>query len=175
MFRIQGGMRNVGMRSRHHKLDACAVQGLISAIPAKGVQAMGDEDNGFEPQTREFHDAANAWLDEGYTGRQIRGFLAEKGLSEESAALIVANVAAARHVARRKAGERNMAIGALWLVIGIVVSAATYDAAGEGVTYLVAWGAILFGGIQFLRGLAQHQGRPEESSGARASVGQPEA
>jgi hypothetical protein len=53
------------------------------------------------------------------------------------------------------AGPRNMVCGALWCIGGIVVTVATYSAAEPGGTYLVAWGAILFGGLEFLQGLWQ--------------------
>jgi hypothetical protein len=53
-------------------------------------------------------------------------------------------------------GARNMLVGALWCIGGVVVTAATYSAVKEsGGTYIVAWGAILFGGIQFFRGVFQ--------------------
>lgn len=54
--------------------------------------------------------------------------------------------------------NKNMVVGALWCIIGIVVTVVTYLAAASSPTggrYLIAWGAILFGGIQFLRGLFQ--------------------
>lgn len=53
--------------------------------------------------------------------------------------------------------EHNMAVGALWCIGGIAVTAYTYSLAAASPTgghYLIAWGAILFGGIQFLKGLA---------------------
>jgi hypothetical protein len=55
-------------------------------------------------------------------------------------------------------GLRNMAIGAIVCIIGIVVTAGTYSAAssgGGGGHYVVASGAIIFGGFQFLKGLFQ--------------------
>ena len=52
-------------------------------------------------------------------------------------------------------GKKNMLYGALWCIGGIVVTAATYDAAEPGGAYVVAWGAIVFGAIQFFRGLMQ--------------------
>ncbi len=48
-----------------------------------------------------------------------------------------------------------MIFGALWCVGGIVVTVATYRAASGGGAFVVAWGAILFGAIQFFRGLIQ--------------------
>ena len=56
------------------------------------------------------------------------------------------------------AAQKNMLVGGLWCIGGIVVTAMTYQAAvssPSGGTYFVAWGAILFGGIQFLKGLFQ--------------------
>jgi hypothetical protein len=57
--------------------------------------------------------------------------------------------------AYRKVGVKNMLFGALWFVVGIVVTAVTYQSASHGGHYIIAWGAVLFGAIQFLRGLFQ--------------------
>jgi hypothetical protein len=45
--------------------------------------------------------------------------------------------------------------GAIWCVGGIAVTALTYQMASGGGTFFVAWGAVLFGGIQCLKGLGQ--------------------
>jgi hypothetical protein len=55
--------------------------------------------------------------------------------------------------ARRAAANRNMLVGGLWCVGGIVVTVVTLVSASGGGTYVVAWGAIIFGAIQFFRGL----------------------
>ncbi len=55
--------------------------------------------------------------------------------------------------AARDAASKNMLIGGLWCGGGLIVTIATYSAASGGGSYVVAWGAILFGGIQFMRGL----------------------
>ncbi|HEX8915652.1 MAG TPA: hypothetical protein VF796_25080 [Humisphaera sp.] len=52
-------------------------------------------------------------------------------------------------------GGRNMLVGGVICVIGIVVTVGTYMAAADGGRFTVAWGAILFGGIQFFKGMAQ--------------------
>lgn len=52
------------------------------------------------------------------------------------------------------AGKNNMIYGALFCVGGIVVTVATYIAAGSS-GYVVALGPILFGATQFLRGMNQ--------------------
>jgi len=55
---------------------------------------------------------------------------------------------------KKEKANKDMLHGALWCVGGIIVTAITYSAASGGGTYIVAWGAILFGAIQFLKGLA---------------------
>jgi len=46
-----------------------------------------------------------------------------------------------------------MIIGGLFCIGGIAVTALTYSAAAGGGTYVVTWGAILFGGFRFFRGV----------------------
>lgn len=56
---------------------------------------------------------------------------------------------------QRARANRDMLVGALWCGGGILITVITYSAASgpQGGTYLLAWGPIIFGGIQFLRGL----------------------
>jgi hypothetical protein len=55
---------------------------------------------------------------------------------------------------QRAASSRALTVGAVALVIGLVVTAATYaHAESEGV-YVLAWGPIVFGLVQLVRGLA---------------------
>ena len=56
----------------------------------------------------------------------------------------------------RTAREKKMLHGAFWCIGGILVTAITYMAAASGSgggSYIVAWGAIIFGALQFFRGL----------------------
>jgi hypothetical protein len=56
----------------------------------------------------------------------------------------------------KSVGQKNMLYGALWCVGGIAVTAGTYAIASSGGgTYFIAWGAVLFGGIKFFKGLYQ--------------------
>ncbi len=55
----------------------------------------------------------------------------------------------------RQDGSRNMMIGGIICLVGIVITFGTLMSASGGGRYVIAWGAIIFGGIQFFRGLAQ--------------------
>jgi len=50
--------------------------------------------------------------------------------------------------------KKSMLFGALCCGAGITANAMTYSgtASTEELTYVIAWGAIIFGGIQFVRG-----------------------
>ncbi len=67
-------------------------------------------------------------------------------------------------------GTKNMIAGALWAVGGTLVTVVTYSATSGGGTYVVAYGAIIFGGIQFVIGLFQYLGhQPQEGGKQEAS------
>jgi hypothetical protein len=50
--------------------------------------------------------------------------------------------------------KKSMLFGALCCSVGITANAMTYSgtASTEELTYVIAWGAIIFGGIQIVRG-----------------------
>ena len=52
--------------------------------------------------------------------------------------------------------RKNMIGGALWCIGGIAVTVYTYGASSSGGTYIVAWGAILFGFVQLVQGIYQY-------------------
>jgi hypothetical protein len=106
-------------------------------------------------------------LDKGMAPMEVKKRLLDKGYDTETAFLLVNEAVRARsepldqgpeyRQALKSAGQKNMAIGGIIAVIGLVVTLATFAAAtGEqGGRYVIAWGAVIFGGIQFFRGLSQ--------------------
>lgn len=58
------------------------------------------------------------------------------------------------HAAQVAKANNDVLVGGLWLFGGLAVTAFTYLGASGGGSYVVAWGAIIFGGLQFFRGLA---------------------
>jgi len=119
---------------------------------------MSDEEASQEQIVQEVYALAAEQMTGGSSPQQIQSMLVEKGLDQESAATVVANLTRMRSEAIREAGKKNMLYGALWCIGGIGVTAATYSAASGGGRYVVTWGAIVFGAIQFVRGLKQSSG-----------------
>lgn len=96
----------------------------------------------------------------GVSSPEIERSLIEKGLDAEVAQRVVENLEEARAKVVQEAAHKNMLHGGLWCAGGILVTALTYGAAAGsgGGKYVVAWGAIVFGGIQFFRGFIQSSG-----------------
>jgi hypothetical protein len=88
---------------------------------------------------------------------KIEEQLVRQGLSEESASAVITQLAGLRSTAEEAEARKNMNQGAVWFLGGVVVTIATYALASGGGTYVVAWGAIIFGGIQFVRGYTKLQ------------------
>ena len=76
------------------------------------------------------------------------------GVDNESADTIITNLQAQIENVKKERASKDMIFGALWCMGCIIVTAVTYQAACDGGTYVIAWGAILFGAIQFIKGLA---------------------
>jgi hypothetical protein len=102
----------------------------------------------------------------------VRQKLLELGLDEKTASTVVHDLLAApgtvpADIVRppsggdwsREVGRRRMAVGALVFFIGLIVTVATFAAAAGGGTYIVAWGAMLYGVIEFLRGASMSSGQ----------------
>lgn len=86
--------------------------------------------------------------------------LEERGLDNQSARTVVEQLSAARYEALRKAAQRDMMVGGLFCIGGILITAISYSSAASsptGGSYVVTWGAIIFGAIQFFRGWSRSQ------------------
>ena len=98
---------------------------------------------------------------EGKSKAEITASLMGQGVEISSATTVVEELFVLRSKAMSAAAKRNMLVGALWCVGGTVVTVVTYQAAANnpgGGSYLVAWGAIILGAFQFLRGVFQSIG-----------------
>ncbi|MCB9452279.1 MAG: hypothetical protein H6672_12630 [Anaerolineaceae bacterium] len=100
---------------------------------------------------------AAGMMKQGTSEYRIEQALIEKGLTKEAARTVVGNLSRLRRETVRKAAQRNMMVGGAICVIGLVVTILSYNAAAASPTggrYIIAWGAVIFGAIQFFRGLS---------------------
>jgi hypothetical protein len=83
--------------------------------------------------------------------------LTERGVPQQFATQVVDQLFAVRREALKKRAERDMLIGGLFCVGGVILTILTYSSASSspsGGTYILAWGPIIFGAVQFFRGLS---------------------
>ena len=92
--------------------------------------------------------AANLIVTEKKNTQQAKSVLVEKGLSEDAAYTIVRNVEDEIKKAKRDQAKKDITYGALWCVGGTIATVANVG--------FIFWGAILFGGIQLIKGLVNY-------------------
>lgn len=97
--------------------------------------------------------AANMMVHQNKNSYEVRKELTAMGLDEESARVVVENLERQISEAKRGKAKKDMLYGGLWFFGGLIVTLVSLSAASGGGTYVVAYGAIIFGGIQFFRGL----------------------
>jgi hypothetical protein len=91
---------------------------------------------------------------EGKLIREVVCALTAEGLNEEQATEIAHKVYTAQSESQGKASRSVMLSGLVIMVIGIVVTAGSFLV---GRATVFAWGAIIFGAVQFLRGLSSNR------------------
>jgi hypothetical protein len=117
----------------------------------------------FEYQAVEgVYEHAASLIKKGKNKAEVRADLKSRGLNDESAAVVADNIFELRAKVVREAGQQNMLYGSLWCIGGIAVAAVPYLGAADFFKRrhnVIAWGAIVFGTVQFFRGLAQNAGK----------------
>ncbi len=89
--------------------------------------------------------ANNLLINEKKNSEDVKNILIEQGVDIESASIVVENLLLEQSQ-KKKNANNNMMYGALWCIGGIIATVADIGA--------VFWGAIVFGGIQFMKGAA---------------------
>jgi len=88
--------------------------------------------------------AANLLVNQKKTPDETKNALIAQGLDTETASIVVENLGTQILSAKKEQANKDMLYGALWCVGGIVATLADIG--------FIFWGAILFGGIQFIKG-----------------------
>lgn len=99
------------------------------------------------------------WVEKenGRTNAELLEELKARGVGEESARSMLM-LLKTRAKENYDAHTSNMIRGGVFCLIGLAVTAFTYASAmNGGGSYVVAWGAIIFGGIRFFSGLSSRE------------------
>ena len=97
----------------------------------------------------------------GYERERIKEKLAQSGIPADGEDRLINIVATSRRANASKPAPNvdkdqytaKMIWGAIWCIGGIIVTVISYAARANVGVYVVAWGAILWGLIDFIRGL----------------------
>lgn len=93
---------------------------------------------------------------EGKTDKEVLDAIKEKGATEENAADVLNSlVPVLKSII--SAHSKNMQTGLLICGAGLVITFSSYSLASGGGTYIVAWGAILFGAIRMFKGFGNKE------------------
>jgi hypothetical protein len=94
--------------------------------------------------------AANMMLQQDKNTYETKMALIEQGLDEESASVVVNNLEQEIEKAKKEKANKDMLYGGLWLAGGLVVTIVSISTGSRGI---IAYGAIIFGAIQFIKGM----------------------
>jgi hypothetical protein len=89
--------------------------------------------------------AANLLANGNKSGTEVERLLMLKGLAADEASAIVRELEDPIRDAKKAQAKKDILYGGLWCIGGIALTVADVG--------FVFWGAILFGGIQFIRGI----------------------
>lgn len=110
-----------------------------------------------QQSVQEVYDYAAQLMGAGKSDDTVQNELIAKGLNAESAGIVTQNMRSQFREAHKEQGISNMRTGGLWFVGGSLITGVTYYMASEqGGSYFMTWGAIIFGGFQFLQGAYQY-------------------
>ena len=93
-----------------------------------------------------YQNAANMLIHQKLDEVSVIQSLVNQGLDNESAVTVVDNLQTQIKAAKKARAHKDILYGALWCVGGIVLTVAHIG--------FIFWGAIIFGGFQFFKGLA---------------------
>jgi hypothetical protein len=99
-----------------------------------------------EAVTKIYDYAANLLVNENKSESEVEQMLIAEGIDAESAKIIVENLSKQIIDAKKERANKDMLYGALWCIGGIIATVADIG--------FIFWGAIVFGGYQFFRGLS---------------------
>jgi hypothetical protein len=87
----------------------------------------------------------------------IKQKLIENGMDRHGAAIVVRNLLRMQETVYRNAARKRMLSGLFWGFVGVVIALLTFLAVESGGLYVIAWGTLAFGMLQFAQGLTRYR------------------
>ncbi|MBS1581464.1 MAG: hypothetical protein JST66_04605 [Bacteroidetes bacterium] len=101
---------------------------------------------------------ARTRLDRPHTNiKDVTAMLVEGGMEPQQASDTVGDILRGireRQREKEETARKDLLIGGLILVVGIAITVISYYKASGGGTYVVTWGAMLWGGMRLFKGLS---------------------
>jgi hypothetical protein len=107
-----------------------------------------------DQEIQNIYDYAAMQLSDGRSKEEVIDMVVSRGIDRAHAPEIVSSLR--QQIAQMKVDRANKDIthGALWFGGGLLVTVGSYSMASNGGgSYLMCWGAIIFGGYQLLKGM----------------------
>ncbi len=141
----------------HCSTRVLPMPGQICPACRKNVDKPPEPESKREQEVKAAYRLAAEQVRSGVPVPKVAQALTERGVDARAASTVAIDLEKARVRALQEAGRKNIFFGLCWCAGGLAVTVFTYNmaAAGGGGRYVLAWGAILFGGMQFLRGILQ--------------------
>jgi len=163
-FTVQAANRIEAEREAELKrLSASLAEiGCLGASPAElNAADLNAADLGLtaEQQLARISDFVRQEMERGWEIEALESRLLELGLDRDALAAAIAatgDPALARKMARRKVKE-----GSIWLLGGLFVTFVSFSSASPGETYIITWGAVLYGLVRLFQGLRDIDSRTE--------------
>lgn len=113
-----------------------------------------------QQQLDEAWDTATSMVGSGISPQTIYEILTEKGIPPQTAQHLVQKALRETdpETGIASTGKRDMLIGGLWIVGGLIITIGTYTMASNGGTYFITYGPIIYGVIRFFKGVAKTVG-----------------
>ena len=101
--------------------------------------------DGQEAVNQVYDFAANLMLNEGNSAAQAKAILMMQGVDAEDATVVIDNLEKQIALAKKESANKDLLYGALWCAGGTIGTLADVG--------FIFWGAIIFGAIQFVKGV----------------------
>jgi len=110
------------------------------------------------------------YLVSGKSAEEVIPHMIARGMPEGEAKAVVSQFRQEIAQAKLDKAKKDVLYGGLWCGGGLIVSILSYSAASGGGTYFMFWGAVIFGAIQFFRGLSNQGPAQRELEEAQAEA-----